>query len=71
MERPRWSTSRPSSRFYTVSRALSLHYAMRPGTAHFIGYYDSGLASDIDTSNSTSSMLFFLGNCLVSWQSLK
>jgi hypothetical protein len=44
---------------------------MRPGTAHFIGYYDSGLASDIDTSNSTSSMLFFLGNCLVSWQSLK
>ncbi|XP_066341775.1 secreted RxLR effector protein 161-like [Miscanthus floridulus] len=29
------------------------------------------LAADIDTSKSTSGTLFFLGNCLVNWQSIK
>ena len=41
------------------------------GFARFIGYCDSDLAGDIDTSKSTSGTLFFVGNCLVSWQSIK
>ncbi|XP_025825126.1 uncharacterized protein LOC112900477 [Panicum hallii] len=32
---------------------------------------DSDHAGDIDTSKSTSGILFFLGKCLVSWQSVK
>jgi hypothetical protein len=36
-----------------------------------VGYYDNDLTGDIDMSKSTSGVLFFLGNCLVSWQSLK
>jgi hypothetical protein len=36
-----------------------------------VGYCDSDLAGDIDTRKSTTDVLFFLGNCLVSWQSLK
>ncbi|XP_066320082.1 secreted RxLR effector protein 161-like [Miscanthus floridulus] len=42
-----------------------------PGAAHFVGYSDSDHASDIDTSKSTSGILFFLSKCLVSWQSVK
>jgi len=39
--------------------------------AQFIGYCDSDLASNVDTSNSTTRTMFFVGDCLVSWQSLK
>jgi hypothetical protein len=39
--------------------------------AHFVGYSDSDHAGDIDTSKSTSGIIFFLGKCLVSWQSVK
>jgi hypothetical protein len=35
--------------------------------ARFIGYSDSDHAGDIDTSKSTSGMLFFLGRSLISW----
>jgi hypothetical protein len=48
-----------------------LHYKRAPGTAHFVGYCNSDLAGDIDTSKSTSGTLFFLGYCLISWQSVK
>jgi hypothetical protein len=41
------------------------------GTAELVGYCDSDLAGDIDTRKSTTGTLFFLGKCLVSWQSLK
>jgi len=50
---------------------FGLHFTKAPGTARFVGYCDSDLANDIDTSKSTSGTLFFLGNCLVSWQSIK
>jgi hypothetical protein len=43
-----------------------LHFTKVLGSARFIGYYDSDLAGDIDTSKSISGTLFFLGNCLVS-----
>jgi hypothetical protein len=48
-----------------------LHYLRCPSAEHFIGYSDSDLTDDIDTSKSTSGMLFFLGKCLISWQSVK
>jgi hypothetical protein len=48
-----------------------LWYEQCPDVAHLIGYYDSDLTGDIDTSKSTSNMLFFIGNCPASWQSLK
>jgi hypothetical protein len=43
-----------------------LHYPRCPGAEHFIGYSDSDLAGDIDTSKSTSRTLFFFGKCLIS-----
>jgi hypothetical protein len=48
-----------------------LRYERRSSASHLIGYCNSDLTGDIDTSKSTSGILFFLGNCLVSWQSLK
>jgi hypothetical protein len=56
-----------------VARTLDygLHYKRAPGMARFIGYCDSDLAGDIDTSKSTSGTMFFLGDCLVSWQSIR
>ena len=50
---------------------FGLHFTKAPRTARFVGYCDSDLAGDIDTSESTSGTLFFLGNCLVSLQSIK
>jgi hypothetical protein len=48
-----------------------LYYPRCPGEAHLVGYSDSDHAGDIDTSKSTSRILFFFGKCLVSWQSVK
>ena len=48
-----------------------LHYPWCPGAAHFTGYSDSDHAGDIDTSKSTSGILFFHDKSLVSWQSVK
>ena len=48
-----------------------LHYPRSSGEDEFVGYSDSDHAGDIDTSKSTSGIMFFLGNCLVSWQSIK
>jgi hypothetical protein len=39
-----------------------LYYPMCPGEAHLVGYSDSDHAGDIDTSKSTSGILFFLSN---------
>jgi hypothetical protein len=48
-----------------------LYYPRCPGEAHLDGYSDSNHAGDIDTRKSTSGILFFLGKCLISWQSVK
>jgi hypothetical protein len=48
-----------------------LYYPRCPGEAHLVGYSDIDHAGDIDTSKSTSEILFFFGKCLVSWQSVK
>jgi hypothetical protein len=47
-----------------------LYYSRCPGEAHLVGYSDSDHAGDIDTSKSTSGILFF-SKSLVSWQSVK
>jgi hypothetical protein len=49
----------------------SLYYPRCPREAHLVGYSDNDHAGDIDTSKSTSGVLFFLGKCLISWQSVK
>lgn len=41
------------------------------GTVKIVGYSDSDLAGDVDTRKSTSGVLFFFGNSLVCWQSVK
>jgi hypothetical protein len=48
-----------------------LYYPRCPGEAHLVGYSDNDLTGDIDTSKSTSGILFFFGKCLVSWQLVK
>jgi hypothetical protein len=50
-----------------------LHYQHQRKTkeARLIGYSVSDLTGDIDTRKRTNGTLFFLDNCLVSWQSLK
>jgi hypothetical protein len=48
-----------------------LYYPRCPGEAHLVGYNDNDHVGDIDTSKSTSGILFFFGKCLVSWQSVK
>ena len=58
-------------RYVAGTLDFGLHFTKAPGTARFAGYYDSDLAGDIDTSKSMSGTLFFLSNCLVSWQSIK
>jgi hypothetical protein len=58
-------------RYVAGTLDYGLHYGRAPDTARFVGYYDSDLAGDVDTSKSTTGTMFFLGDCLVSWQSLK
>jgi hypothetical protein len=58
-------------RYVAGTLDYGLHFTKVPGSARFIGYCDSDLVGDIDMSKSTSGTMFFLGNCLVSWQSIK
>jgi len=50
---------------------FSLRFTKAPSSTRFIGYTDSDVAGDVGTSKSTSEVLFFLSNCLVSWHSIK
>jgi hypothetical protein len=58
-------------RYVASTLDFGLHFTKAPTAACFVGYCDSDLAGDIDSSKSTSGSLFFLSNCLVSWQSIK
>jgi hypothetical protein len=58
-------------RYVVGTLDYGLHYGRAPDTAQFIGYCDSDLAGDVDTSKSTTGTMFFLSDCLVIWQSLK
>ncbi|XP_039778465.1 uncharacterized mitochondrial protein AtMg00810-like [Panicum virgatum] len=46
------------------------HYKRKKG-AQLIGFSDSDLASDVDTRKSTTGVLFFLGDNIITWQSQK
>jgi hypothetical protein len=48
-----------------------VHYSRGGNDVPLIGYSDSDLGGDIDTHKSTTGVMFFLGNNLVSWQSQK
>jgi hypothetical protein len=48
-----------------------LYYLRCPGEAHLVRYSDSDHAGDIDTSMSTSGILFFFSKCFISWQLVK
>ena len=54
-------------RYMVGTLDYDLHYGRTLDTARFVGYYDSDLTGDVDTSKSTTEMMFFLGDCLVSW----
>jgi hypothetical protein len=58
-------------RYVTGTLDHDLYYPRCPGEAHLVGYSDNDHAGDIDTSKSTSGVLFFFVKCLVSWQSVK
>jgi hypothetical protein len=58
-------------RYVAGTLDYGLNYRRAPGTARFVDYCDSNLAGDIDTSRSTSGTMFYLGDCLVNWQSIK
>ncbi|XP_066361035.1 uncharacterized mitochondrial protein AtMg00810-like [Miscanthus floridulus] len=58
-------------RYVVGTLDYGLHYGRAPNKARFVGYCDSDLADDVDTSKSTIGTMFFLDDCLVGWQSLK
>jgi hypothetical protein len=58
-------------RYVAGTLDYGLHFTKAQEAARFIGYCDSDLAGDIDSSKSTTGSLFFLGNSLISWQSIK
>jgi hypothetical protein len=61
-------------RYVVETLDYGLYYPRCPGEAHKVGYSDSDHVGDIDTSKSTSEILFFFfffSKCLISWQSVK
>jgi hypothetical protein len=58
-------------RYVTGTLDHGLYYPRCPREAHLVRYNDSDHVGDIDTSKSTSGILFFFGKCLISWQSVK
>ena len=54
-------------RYVAGTLNYGLHYGRAPDMARFVGYCDSDLAGDVDTSKSTTETMYFLGDCLVSW----
>ena len=70
MEHPTVEYKQAIKRILRYSMAGTLdygpHYARDPGAAHFVGYCDSDLTSDINTTKSMSETMFFLGKCLAS-----
>jgi hypothetical protein len=53
-------------RYVVGTLDYSLRYERCLDASHLVGYCDNALAGDIDMSKSTSGILFFLDNCLVS-----
>jgi hypothetical protein len=49
----------------------ALYYPRCPGEAHLVKYSNNDQLDDIDTSKSTSGILFFFGKSLIIWQSVR
>jgi hypothetical protein len=49
---------------------LGCHFGRKGNTSELVGYSDSDLAGDVDTRQSTTGLLFFLGHSLITWQSM-
>ncbi|XP_066323941.1 secreted RxLR effector protein 161-like [Miscanthus floridulus] len=47
------------------------YYTRKEKDTHLVGFSDSDHAGDIDTRRSTSGVLYFLGNNVITWQSQK
>jgi hypothetical protein len=58
-------------RFIAGTKRQGLLYPRTEEGSRLIGYSDSDLAGDLDSRESTSGIMFFLGDSLVSWQSTK
>jgi hypothetical protein len=72
MQRPRTEHQQAVKRIiHYVAGTLDhgIYYPRCPGEAHLVD--DSDHAGDINTSKSTSGILFFFDKCLISWQSVK
>ncbi|XP_039818734.1 secreted RxLR effector protein 161-like [Panicum virgatum] len=59
-------------RYVEGTRDYGLVYPRRSrGELELIGFNDSNMAGDVDGRRSTTAVLFFLGACPISWQSMK
>ncbi|XP_062182043.1 uncharacterized mitochondrial protein AtMg00810-like [Phragmites australis] len=58
-------------RYISGTLDFGYHYTRKKKDAQLIGYSDSDLAGDIDTRKSTTGVVFFLGNNVITWQSQK
>jgi len=76
----RFAAAPTTEHFTAVKRVLryiagtihyGCHYKRKSGADRLVGFSDSDLAGDVDTWRSTTGILFFLGNNIITWQSQK
>jgi hypothetical protein len=58
-------------RYIAGTTDLNCHFGRKRKTSELISYSDSNLARDVDTRQSTTRVLFFLGDSLITWLSQK
>jgi hypothetical protein len=74
MERPtkdHFSAVKQILRYIKGTMTQGCVYGRMSGEPQLLGYSDSDLAGDVDDRKSTTGVLYFFGNCHVSWASQK
>jgi hypothetical protein len=66
-----WSAVKHLLRYIAGTKNLGCCYTRQDSKAELVGFSDADMAGDIDDRKSTSGVLFFFGQCPVSWQSMK
>lgn len=66
-----WSAVKHLLRYIAGTKKLGCVYTRQDEEARLVGYSDADWAGDIDDRKSTSGMLFYYGNCPISWQATK